>query len=137
MLTRLINLLLAITQYIGDEQYCRRTEVVLDRLGDRVHPMARLYHDAWGDTARTGHSVSERLAEHLLPRLTHMEPWEIMRLGVAAYYVDGLGALRIPRTTSSWKTSRWGHRTLMGTARRGYSIVSTMRKRASPLIILS
>ena len=54
-----------------------------------MQPASLIYRDAWGDVARTGHTVRDRLAEHL-GRLSALEPWDVMRLAVAAYYVDGL-----------------------------------------------
>lgn len=92
-LTRLVKLLLALTQYSADAELWGRTLDVLDGLGDRVTPESGIYRDAWGDIARTGHTVPERLAAHV-ERLPTLEPWEVMRLAVAAYYVDGLADFR-------------------------------------------
>ena len=94
---RLVKLLLAITQYAGDATLWRQTDDVVDRLADRVDPEVLLYRDAWGDVARRGHTVARRLAEYR-DALTAMEPWEVMRLGVTAHYVDGLGDFRTTLT---------------------------------------
>lgn len=57
VLTRLINLLLAINQYAGDEASWERTHSLLDTLGDRVPAASRVYEDAWGDVVRRGAGV--------------------------------------------------------------------------------
>ncbi len=90
----MVNLLLAMTQYSADAGLWRQTVDAIGRLGDRVQPESLIYRDAWGDVARTGHTVRDRLAEHL-GRLSALEPWEVMRLAVAAYYVDGLEDVRV------------------------------------------
>lgn len=93
-LSRMVNLLLAMTQYSADAGLWRQTVDAIGRLGDRVQPASLIYRDAWGDVARTGHTVRDRLAEHL-GRLSALEPWDVMRLAVAAYYVDGLEDVRV------------------------------------------
>ncbi|TPG35220.1 AAA family ATPase [Mycolicibacterium hodleri] len=95
--SRLTKLLLAITQYAADPALWRQTDDAVDRLVDRVDSPALLYRDAWGDLARRGRSVRARLAEYL-DTLTTLEPWEVMRLGVTAYYVDGLSDFRASLT---------------------------------------
>ena len=90
----MVDLLLAVTQYSADAGLWRQTVDAIGRLGDRVPPESLIYRDAWGDVARTGHTVRDRLAEHL-GRLSTLEPWEVMRTAVAAYYVDGLEDLRV------------------------------------------
>lgn len=92
-LTRLVNLLLALTQYAADAELWGGTLDALDRLGDRLTAESAIYRDAWGDVARTGRTVRARLAAHV-ERLPTLEPWEVMRLAVAAYYVDGLADFR-------------------------------------------
>jgi DNA-binding CsgD family transcriptional regulator len=95
--SRLVKLLLAITQYAADPGLWQQTDDAVDRLVDRVDAVALLYRDAWGDLARRGHSVRARLAEHR-DALISLEPWEVMRLGVTAYYVDGLADFRTTLT---------------------------------------
>ncbi|MET0473712.1 MAG: LuxR family transcriptional regulator [Mycobacterium sp.] len=91
--SRLVNLLLAITQYAGDAELWRQTDDAVDRVADRIDAVALLYRDAWGDLARRGHTVRARLVDHR-DALNAMEPWEVMRLAVTAYYVDALGDYR-------------------------------------------
>ncbi len=91
--SRLVKLLLAITQYAADPQLWQQTDEVVDHVEGRVDAMAVLYLDAWGDLGRRGHTVRSRLA-HYRDTLATLEPWEVMRLGVTAYYVDGLGDFR-------------------------------------------
>ncbi len=90
---RVAKLLLAISMYAGDAALWRRTDDAIDRVADRLDPTALLYRDAWGDVARRGHTVGARLAEHR-DSTSGLEPWEVMRLGVAAYYVDALADFR-------------------------------------------
>ena len=95
--SRLIKVLLAITQYAADPALWQQTDDAVDRVIDRIDSPAMLYRDAWGDLARRGHSVHARLAEYR-DTLTTLEPWEVMRLGVTAYYVDGLADFRAALT---------------------------------------
>lgn len=88
-LARLVKLALAITLYAGDAHSWEQTDDVIDRLGARVDARALIYRDAWGDVVRRGHTVRARLLEQL-DLLGELDPWEVMRLAVAAYYVDGL-----------------------------------------------
>ncbi|MFF9673421.1 AAA family ATPase [Streptomyces eurythermus] len=93
VLTRLINLLLAINQYASDEAAWERTHALLDTLGELVPAHSRIYQDAWGDVVRRGAGVRERV-ENAFAALRDPEPWDITRLGVAAYHVDVLGQYR-------------------------------------------
>ena len=90
---RLLKLVLAISQYAADADLWEQAEAVVDALGHRVDELSLLYRDAWGDTTRHGGTVRERLTQQL-ERLGALEPWEVMRLAVAAYYVDGLADFR-------------------------------------------
>ncbi|MEU7047523.1 helix-turn-helix transcriptional regulator [Streptomyces eurythermus] len=93
VLTRLINLLLAINQYASDEAAWERTHALLDTLGELVPAHSRIYQDAWGDVVRRGAGVRERV-ESAFAALRDPEPWDITRLGVAAYHVDVLSQFR-------------------------------------------
>ncbi|MFF3503247.1 AAA family ATPase [Streptomyces sp. NPDC003247] len=93
VLTRLIDLLLAISQYAGDEAAWERVHKLLDELGDLVTPRSRIYQDAWGDVVRRGAGVRERV-ERTFVGLHDLEPWDITRLSVAAYHVDTLSQYR-------------------------------------------
>lgn len=90
---RLINLLLAIDQFAGDPAKWAETDAAIDRFGDRVDELALIYRDSWGDVARRGATVRDRLDPAFL-RLASGEPWDVMRLAVAAYYVDVLADYR-------------------------------------------
>ncbi|MGW2035784.1 helix-turn-helix transcriptional regulator [Streptomyces sp. NPDC001811] len=93
VLTRLVNLLLAIDQYASDETSWERTHELLGSLGDLVSPLSRVYEDAWGDVVRRGAGVAERV-ERAFADLRALEPWDISRLSVAAYHVDTLSRYR-------------------------------------------
>ncbi len=96
-LLRLVKLLLAITMYCGEQRLWQQTDDVVDRLAGRLDADTFLFRDAWGDVVRRGHGVRERLAQRI-DRIPDLEPWDVMRLGVAAYYVDGLPDLRATLT---------------------------------------
>ncbi|MGW3466470.1 helix-turn-helix transcriptional regulator, partial [Streptomyces olivaceoviridis] len=93
VLTRLVNLLLAIDQYASDETSWERTHELLGSLGNLVSPLSRIYEDAWGDVVRRGAGVAERV-ERAFADLRALEPWDISRLSVAAYHVDTLSHYR-------------------------------------------
>ncbi|MER6082285.1 LuxR family transcriptional regulator [Streptomyces sp. NPDC001833] len=93
VLTRLVDLLLGINLYTGDEDGWERTHQLLDSLGDLVLPYSRVYEDAWGDVVRRGAGVQVRV-EQAFDGLPDLEPWDVARLGVAAYRVDTLSQYR-------------------------------------------
>ncbi|MER7929835.1 ATP-binding protein, partial [Streptomyces sp. NPDC096057] len=92
-LTRLVNLLLAISQYAGDQAGWEQAHELLDSLGDLVPPLSRIYQDAWGDVVRRGTGVGARV-DRAFGDLRDLEPWDVSRLGVAAYHVDTLSQFR-------------------------------------------
>ncbi|THA76055.1 helix-turn-helix transcriptional regulator [Streptomyces sp. A0642] len=93
VLTRMVDLLLAINQYASDEVWWERSHELLGSLGDLVSPHSRIYQNAWGDVVRRGTGVHERIEEAFVG-LHHLEPWDVTRLGVAAYHVDTLSHYR-------------------------------------------
>ncbi|MGW0858073.1 AAA family ATPase, partial [Streptomyces sp. NPDC002690] len=92
-LTRLVNLLIAIDQYAADPAQWEETRARLAALGGLVPSRSLVYGDAWGDVVRHGAGVRERVDEEFA-RLPQMEPWDVTRLGVAAYHVDTLSQYR-------------------------------------------
>ncbi|WP_042394955.1 helix-turn-helix transcriptional regulator [Streptacidiphilus carbonis] len=93
VLTRLVNLLLAVSQYTGNAAAWEQSHQLLDALGDLVPDVSRIYQDAWSDVVRRGAGVHVRVERALLG-LPGLEPWDITRLGVAAYHVDTLSQYR-------------------------------------------
>jgi DNA-binding CsgD family transcriptional regulator/energy-coupling factor transporter ATP-binding protein EcfA2 len=93
MLSRLVNLLLAINQYASNGAAWRRTHQLLDAMGHLVPEHSRIYSCAWSDVMRHGAGVAERV-EHAFAGEAGLEPWEITRLAVAAYHVDTLSNYR-------------------------------------------
>jgi DNA-binding CsgD family transcriptional regulator len=93
VLTRLVDLLLGINLYAGDEDAWERTHELLDSLGDVVSAHSRVYQDAWGDVVRRGAGVRERV-ERAFSGLRDLEPWDVARLSLAAYHVDTLSRYR-------------------------------------------
>ncbi|MGP4012923.1 AAA family ATPase, partial [Streptomyces sp. 4N124] len=93
VLTRLVNLLLAIDQYAGDPAQWEQTRALLGSLGDLAPSRSLIYRDAWGDVVRHGAGVRERV-EREFAGVADMEPWDVTRLSVAAYHVDTLSQYR-------------------------------------------
>ena len=94
----LAKLLLGVTLYNGDPERWQQTDAVFDRLAPRLDADALLFRDSWGDVCHRGHTVRRRLDERRA-QLGRREPWDVMRLGVAAYYVEGLADLRATLAT--------------------------------------
>lgn len=91
--TRLVDLLLVINQYAGDEAAWARTHRILGDVGHLVPPLTRIYEDAWGDVVRRGADLHERV-ERAFADPQDLEPWDVTRLCVAAYHVDTLSQYR-------------------------------------------
>ncbi|MEU9044896.1 MULTISPECIES: AAA family ATPase [unclassified Kitasatospora] len=91
--SRLINLLLANCQYASDGAAWQEVRAFLDRLGDLVPTRSLIYRDAWSDVVRHGAGARERLEAAFAGR-QDLEPWDVTRLGVAAYHLDTLGPYR-------------------------------------------
>ncbi|MEV0175442.1 LuxR family transcriptional regulator [Streptomyces sp. NPDC050803] len=93
VLTHLVDLLLAINLYAGDQDAWERTHELLDSLGDLVSPLSRIYQDAWGDVVRRGADVGEGV-ERAFSGFRDLEPWDVARLALAAHHVDTLSQYR-------------------------------------------
>ncbi|WP_316743925.1 AAA family ATPase [Streptomyces sp. MK7] len=93
VLTRLVDLLLAINLYAGDADGWEQTHDLLDSLGDAVSSRSRIYQDTWGDVVRRGAGARERV-ERAFSALPGLEPWDVAKLSVAAYHVDMLSQYR-------------------------------------------
>ncbi|MBW8802677.1 MAG: AAA family ATPase [Catenulisporales bacterium] len=93
VLTRLVNLLLAISQYAGERDVWERTHEVLASVDGRVTELSRLYSSSWSDVVRhgAGWAATVKRAAADLPDL---EPWNVTRLAVAAYHLDVLSDYR-------------------------------------------
>ncbi|MFI2104525.1 AAA family ATPase [Isoptericola sp. NPDC019693] len=90
---RLVNLLLAVSQYAADPALWSATDRTIDALGEQAEPLSLIYRDAWGDVAGHGPGVRDRVIQEL-ERIHEHDPWDVMRLGVAAYYTDALDEYR-------------------------------------------
>jgi DNA-binding CsgD family transcriptional regulator len=93
IVTRLVKLLLAVTLYSGEAALWRQTDGAVNRLVPRLDADALLFRDSWGDVCHRGHTVGRRLDEQR-EQIARREPWDVMRFGVAAYYVDRLADFR-------------------------------------------
>ncbi|WP_458249334.1 AAA family ATPase [Streptomyces sp. MAI_2237] len=90
---RLLNLLLAISVFSADPALWRVSDALTDRDAERVGGPTPLYRDAWGDVARRGAGARERVLA-AFGELGDGQPWDVMRLGVAAYFLDALAEHR-------------------------------------------
>ncbi|MFF5083939.1 LuxR C-terminal-related transcriptional regulator [Actinoplanes sp. NPDC000266] len=93
MLARVVHLLLAISQFAADPAVWRATDELVDLLRDRLPATALLARDAWSDVAHRGAGLRDRIRE-AVAATDEAEPWDLMRLGVAAFYTDSLADLR-------------------------------------------
>ncbi|XVV12627.1 LuxR C-terminal-related transcriptional regulator [Actinoplanes sp. CA-131856] len=93
MLNRVVHLLLAISQFAADPAFWRVTDELVDLVRDRLPATALLLRDAWSDVAHRGAGLRERIRE-AAAAAGDAEPWDLMRLGVAAFYTDSLADLR-------------------------------------------
>ncbi|MFE7564865.1 AAA family ATPase [Kitasatospora sp. NPDC057500] len=93
VLTRLVNLLLAISQYAGDRAAWERTHELLASLGDLVTERSRLYSGTWSDVTRHGADWAGPVRD-AAANLPGLEPWHVTRLGASAYHLDILGHYR-------------------------------------------
>ncbi|MDI2124712.1 helix-turn-helix transcriptional regulator [Yinghuangia seranimata] len=91
--TRLVNLLLAISQYAGDRAAWEDTRGLLASLNDVVTERSRLYGDVWSDVTRHGAGWAGQV-EQAATNLPDMEPWDVSRLAVSAYHLDVLSGYR-------------------------------------------
>ncbi|WP_051653516.1 ATP-binding protein, partial [Kitasatospora cheerisanensis] len=93
VLDRLVILLLAVGQYSGDAAVWESTRALLASLGDRVGERARLFADTWSDVTRHGAAWAGTV-RRAAAELPELEPWDVSRLGSAAYHLDLLGHYR-------------------------------------------
>ncbi|MEU2927195.1 AAA family ATPase [Streptomyces sp. NPDC007251] len=91
--TRLLNLLLAISLFSADPALWSVTDGLVDARRASGDETTVLYRDVWGDITRRGHGARQHLQE-LFARLDEEQPWDVMRLSVAAYCLDALGDYR-------------------------------------------
>jgi DNA-binding CsgD family transcriptional regulator len=91
--SRLVNVLLSASMFAADPALWRRTEDAIDTFAEHLDPLTVVHRDSWGDVARRGAGLAKRI-EEAFARPTDPEPWEVMRLGVSAYFVDTLGDFR-------------------------------------------
>ncbi|MEP6481587.1 MAG: AAA family ATPase [Rhodoglobus sp.] len=93
-LQRALNVLITFSLFSGDARVWASTDSEIERFGPRVDAVTHVYRDAWGDVARSGHSVRFRLAENFDDVEANREPWSAMRYAVAAFYVDAVADYR-------------------------------------------
>ncbi|MFD8705082.1 AAA family ATPase [Kitasatospora sp. NPDC059648] len=93
VLTRLVNLLLAISQFSGDRAAWESTHELLASMGDLVTGHSRLYSGTWSDVTRHGAGWAGPVRQ-AAANLPDLEPWDVTRLGAAAYHLDVLSHYR-------------------------------------------
>ncbi|MFE5586127.1 AAA family ATPase [Kitasatospora sp. NPDC056531] len=93
VLTRLVILLLAISQYSGDRVAWESTHELLASMGSLVTQRSRLYSGTWSDVTRHGAGWAGPVRQ-AAANLPDLEPWDVTRLGAAAYHLDILSQYR-------------------------------------------
>ncbi|RKT19085.1 regulatory LuxR family protein [Streptomyces sp. 1114.5] len=93
VLTRLVILLLAISQFGGDRAAWESTRELLASMGDLVTEHSRLYSDTWSDVTRHGAGWAGPVRQ-AAANLSELEPWAVTRLGASAYHLDVLSHYR-------------------------------------------
>jgi DNA-binding CsgD family transcriptional regulator len=93
VLTRLVNVLLVISQYTGDRGIWERTHELLASMGGLVTERSRMYGNAWSDVVRHGAGWAATI-EGATTDLMDLDPWDVTRLAVAAYHLDVLSEYR-------------------------------------------
>ncbi|MFF1868191.1 AAA family ATPase [Kitasatospora herbaricolor] len=91
---RLVNLLMVTCQYAADAAAWQQARDLIGTLGDEVPALSLIYRDAWSDVVRHGAGVRGRL-EHAFAGRALLDPWDVVRLSVAAYHLDVLGPHRL------------------------------------------
>ncbi|MEU6232196.1 AAA family ATPase [Kitasatospora sp. NPDC047058] len=93
VLTRLVIVLLAVSQYSGDRATWESTHRLLASMGGLVTERSRLYGATWSDVTRHGADWAGPVREAAAD-LPDLEPWDVTRLGAAAYHLDVLSRYR-------------------------------------------
>lgn len=92
-LTRLVDLLLAMSQYSGDAQMWADTRALVTAVRDLLPPASLLYSDTWSDVVRHGSGAAQRVTT-AGAGTAEPTPWDITRLAVSAYHLDITGEFR-------------------------------------------
>lgn len=92
---RLVNLLLSITNYAGDDQNRQQTNDAVEKIDTRVDPVILLYRTGLADIVTTARYVRSILLQYL-ERLPLQEPRRVMQLSYPAYCVDAMADFRVP-----------------------------------------
>lgn len=87
-LSRLVNVLLAISMYAADPVLWERTEAVVDEYVERLGPVLLLVRDVGGDLLRHAGTARDRVAEAFT--LPGHGPRELTLLTLCAFFVDSL-----------------------------------------------
>ncbi|MFI9323142.1 AAA family ATPase [Kitasatospora aureofaciens] len=93
VLTRLVILLLAISQFGGDRAVWESTRELLASMGDLLTEHSRLFSDTWSDVTRHGAGWAGPVRQAAAD-LSNLEPWDVTRFGAAAYHLDLLSHYR-------------------------------------------
>ncbi|MFD0630326.1 LuxR C-terminal-related transcriptional regulator [Catenulispora yoronensis] len=93
VVARLVDLLLGLSSFAGEEGPWDRARELLDSLGGLVTDGSRLYSDVWSDVVRHGLGRTEPVAD-AVAKLPDLEPWDVTRLGITAHHLDMLSQYR-------------------------------------------
>jgi len=90
---RLVYVLLAVDHFAASAEKWAEADAIIDAGAERLSEVALVCRATWGDAVRFGAGAREQIAEAFLA-VSAGEPWSVMRLGTAAYYVDALAEHR-------------------------------------------
>ena len=91
---RLVNLLLSITNYAGDDEHRQRTNDAVAKIDTRVDPVILLYRTGVADIVTAAGYVRSILRQYV-DRLPLQEPRRVMQLAFPAYCVDAMADFRV------------------------------------------
>jgi DNA-binding CsgD family transcriptional regulator len=99
-----LHSLMVVCHFSGRDEAWRPLEAALTRLGSGVSPLLSVSARVYGDPASTSTAELDRLEALIATVDDEVDPTRILRVGIAAFYVDRLAACR----RSLWRVVRDG-----------------------------
>lgn len=94
--SRLVHLLVSITNYSGDPQHWQKTNAALAGLEERLNPAILMYRTGMADLAGTGVSLRTALVGTYVEQLPRLHARQVMLLAFPAYCLDVMEEFRLP-----------------------------------------
>jgi DNA-binding CsgD family transcriptional regulator len=99
-----LHSLMVVCHFSGRDEPWQPFESALTRLGDSLPPILPVSHRVFGDPLSASSTALDQLEAIIATVDEEVDPTRIVRVGIAAFYVDRLRACR----TSLWKVVRDG-----------------------------